>query len=85
MMMLQYFLDGYVLTLHNKAFLVYVNHSKERLSHQDTTAALPDWVFHSDHTIWLLETDDDLYHRALDGERIKAELMSSLSKKHSLD
>jgi hypothetical protein len=70
-----FYLHDYELTVHNKSFLVLVSQLSNLSSHQNRSSDLPEWAFHSPHAIWLQKNNGSMIQRAMEGEKIKAELL----------
>jgi hypothetical protein len=77
----QYFVNGLILRISHKSFLIQVDEVKENPPRQDRLSDLPDWIFRSSRAIWLANSEAPLHSRAVAGEKIKKRLMTVLSKR----
>ena len=72
-----YYLNGFQLTVHQESYLVYVHPWTGKAPRQDELSDLPDWILHSHSAIWLCDEDGSLYRRAIDGDRIKEQILTA--------
>lgn len=80
-----YVLNGLALRVYPKAYLVEVRRMDEEITEETRLSEIPEWVFGSRRAIWLTLENAPMYRRAERGDRIKKELLLTLSTKdHSV-
>jgi hypothetical protein len=67
----QYYLHGFLLKVDDFAYLVEIKPTSEKPLNKDRPADLPDWIFHSQHAIWLTDENLPIKDRAARGDRIQ--------------
>jgi len=70
----EFSVKGYRLTVFEKGYLVKVSPSGIHAERKNGVQ-LPEWCFQSEHAIWLTEESAPLSIRALNGDKIKQQLM----------
>jgi len=70
----QFYIDHMQLTVFPDSFLVQVSRV-DSPPRQDKIEDFPDWAFRSRNAIWFLQEDGPYRRRALDGDKIKQQLM----------
>lgn len=70
----QYYLGGFLLKVNDLAYLVEIEPASEKPLHRADPSDLPDWVFHSEHAIWLTGDKIPIKDRAARGDRIRKKL-----------
>jgi hypothetical protein len=75
---LEYFVNNLSLSISPKGFLVEVHEMTNEPPRYDKVTDLPDWIFRSSLAIWFKKGDASLYQCAIEGDKIKNELMMEL-------
>ena len=73
----QFFIDHMQLTVYPDSFLVQVSRIDDP-PRQDSMEDFPTWAFQSKNAIWFLQEDGSYRRRAVDGDKIKQQLMQKL-------
>ncbi len=71
----RFYVDGFLLKVFESAYLVEVKPANGETGRYQSTSALPRWMFHSSHAIWLTEEDAPIVDRARKGDAIKNEIL----------
>jgi len=74
---LQFYIDHMRLTVFPDSFLIQVSRVDDP-PRQDRLEDFPKWAFRSKNAIWFLQEDGPYRRRAVDGDKIKHQLMQKL-------
>ncbi len=75
---IEYHIAGFQLTIYTRSYIVEATPENEASCGQNDDRELPHWVFHSRHAIWLSREFAPISLRAIQGERIRRNILRRL-------